>query len=149
MKAIMRLPERYWSKVTVTGAGYETPCLTWTAGATWDGYGSFRFEGRDRVAHRVAYEVIVGPVPEGLVLDHLCRNRACVNWTHLEPVTAAENCRRGYGVGVINAAKTHCAHGHPFDQANTLRTKSGERRCRACNRRAALAYKRRQRENTR
>lgn len=81
--------------------------------------------------HRVMYEALVGPVPEGLVIDHLCRVRHCVNPEHLEPVTRKENLRRGRN---HNRDKTHCLKGHPFDEENTYQRSSGRRGCRACQR---------------
>jgi hypothetical protein len=87
-----------------------------------------------RYAHRVAYERMVGPVPDGLQLDHLCRNRMCVNPQHLEPVTAGENTRRA------RALITHCPQGHPYDDANTGRSPDGTKRyCHECKRLKALA----------
>ena len=98
-------------------------------------------------AHRFAYEMLVGPIPEGLDLDHLCRVRHCVNPNHLEPVTRSENLRRGIRprlpqndrIGDKNRAKTHCPKGHPYDEANTLmhywkRENSMRRLCRTCHR---------------
>jgi hypothetical protein len=83
------------------------------------------------VAHRYGYELQVGSVPDGLTLDHLCRNRACVRASHLEPVTSKVNILRGEGLAAKNAAKTHCDNGHLFSEANTLRT-SIQRVCRIC-----------------
>ncbi|KAB2977369.1 HNH endonuclease [Streptomyces sp. SS1-1] len=89
--------------------------------------------GRYQMAHRVAYQEIVGPIPEGLQLDHLCRVRHCVNPAHLEPVTSRENTLRGENLVAINAAKTHCKRGHLFDAANTYRWRNS-RICRECRR---------------
>lgn len=100
-----------------------------------EGYGLIRAFGRTRGAHIVAYELANGPVSEGLVLDHLCRNPPCVNVAHLEAVTNRENILRGVAPPAANARKTHCRHGHAFDAENTSVATSPskrERRCRAC-----------------
>src|SRR5687768_9248591 len=111
-------------------------CWEWPGFRDRDGYGRLYWPTiNTRAAHRVAYELFVGPIPEGLQLDHLCRNRACVNPRHLEPVTQAENARRG-----AIAQKTHCANGHPFDGDNTYWRSSGHRTCRACNRENVRKY---------
>ena len=109
-------------------------CWHWTASKNVGGYGIFRFEGHNQVAHRVSYRMFVGPIPEGLELDHLCRNRGCVNPDHLEPVTRIENQIRGNANWVINARKTHCKWGHPFDDDNTYQRRSGDgfRQCKQC-----------------
>lgn len=126
---------------TVTGcweyAKYSQPART-------DGYrqiGVRLAEGQFRqvMAHRVAYEMLVGPIPDGMQLDHLCRNRCCVNPEHLEPVTCRENLMRGTGHAARNAAKTHCPQGHPYDDENTGFNKSGGRYCKTCNREGVLA----------
>lgn len=111
-------------------------CGNWT-GQTTRGYGRFRTrvsvsQWKNDQAHRVSYELFVGPIPEGLTLDHLCRNRRCVRPSHLEPVTMRENLMRGTSFAATNAAKTHCVHGHEFTAANTRIDLLGKRQCRAC-----------------
>ena len=110
-----------------------TGCWVWTASKKSNGYGSFTAPGLGAQAHRVAYLLLTGPIPGGMHLDHLCRNRLCVNPDHLEPVTQAENNRRA------GAARTHCARGHAYTAANTYRRRNGTRDCRACNRDRANA----------
>lgn len=87
-----------------------------------------------RGAHRVVYEELVGPIPDGLQLDHLCRVRHCVNPDHLEPVTIEENILRGVGFAALNARKTECPHGHPYTPENTSFSAKGYRHCRTCGR---------------
>lgn len=120
--------ERFWEKVEKTDS-----CWMWTATLIQSGYGHFRVGDRMVLAHRFAYELEVGPIPERLTLDHLCRNRACVRPSHLEPVTMLENLRRGRA-GAYNAEKTHCKHGHEFTPENTGNY-GGKRYCRTCRRR--------------
>jgi len=94
-------------------------------------YGRFRLDGKLEVAHRVAYRMFVGPIPDGLTLDHLCRRPRCVNPFHLEPVTVTENIRRGTQ-GWNMRQRTHCPRGHAYDAANTWTSKAGSRHCRTC-----------------
>ena len=112
--------ERFWSKVDRSGE-----CWLWTAGLC-HGYGRFTLDGAHHPAHRVAYEWLIGPIPPGLELDHLCRTPACVRPDHLEPVTHAENTRRHF------AYQTHCKHGHEFTDENTYLPPNGQRVCRTC-----------------
>lgn len=118
--------DRFWSKVDRSGE-----CWIWTGGTNVGGYGRFRSERHDRrmvVAHRVAYEMVVGPVPDGLVLDHLCRVRACVNPAHLEPVTFTENVQRGLRA----QERPICGAGlHAMSGENLLISK-GKRYCKTC-----------------
>lgn len=108
-------------------------CWVWVGHKKPDGYGRLSINGRMKYAHRVAYEILVGPVPHGMELDHLCRNTSCVNPAHLEPVTHRENILRGVGMGGVNARKTHCKHGHEFTEDNTIILKSsGWRICAIC-----------------
>ena len=120
---------RFWAKVDKSG-----DCWLWTAAVDPRGYGAFGGPNHRRVfAHRVAYELLKGPIPQGLELDHLCRQPSCVNPDHLEPVTHAENVRRGE-CGSHQRAKTHCPHGHEYTPENTVHTKEGWRTCRTCKR---------------
>lgn len=125
------LRTRFWSKVEKTDG-----CWLWTdAPNQGTGYGRLNIgQGRTRLAHRIAYELLVGPVPVGLTIDHLCRNRLCVNPAHLEPVTRGENVLRGVSKAGRSARPTHCPRGHAYDDANTYRTPVGGRQCRACKR---------------
>lgn len=125
---------RFWAKVDKAGPVHPTlgtACWLWTA-ALGNGYGRFsEAAGRHFNAHRWLYERAVGKVPSGLDLDHLCRVRACVNPSHLEPVTRRVNVLRGAGHPAKNAAKTKCPQGHPYAGDN-LRVVAGQRRCRTC-----------------
>lgn len=109
-------------------------CWEWTKTVNNAGYGQISVNGRQEMTHRVAYVLWVGPIPDGMQLDHLCRNRPCCNPAHLEPVTPRENYLRGESVCAQNARKTHCPRGHEYDEANTYVDKAGSRNCRACDR---------------
>lgn len=117
---------RFWDRVIRTDG-----CWEWKGAHNELGYSLFYLDHRRVRAHRVAYELTVAPIPEGLELDHLCRNRGCVRPDHLEPVTHAENMRRSESASGWNAAKTHCANGHPFSPDNTT-VRDGKRECREC-----------------
>jgi hypothetical protein len=124
---------RFWEKVYPDPSGH----LLWMGALNRKGYGQWL----ETKAHRWIYEQLVGPIPEGLVLDHLCRVPACVTVDDLEPVTIAENIRRGMGLAAINARKISCFRGHAFDEANTYVTPDGRRQCRACRALASIRYR--------
>ena len=121
--------QRFWSKVD-RGDG----CWAWLGTPTEKGYGRLDVDGRFWMAHRYSYTLLVGPIPDGLQIDHLCRNRLCVNPAHLEPVTQRENIVRGISPAAMNASKTHCKRGHEFTPENTGVDASGGRYCRTCKR---------------
>lgn len=100
------------------------PCWPWRASRTSAGYGQFRHNGRPQLAHRLAYETFVGPIPEGMTIDHLCRNRVCVNPFHMEIVTLAENSRRG-------AVRERCKNGHLLAESAYIYP-DGTRECHPC-----------------
>lgn len=136
-----RPPEdRFWAKVDKNG---PNGCWLWTGAIMENGYGVFdgRFV-RSRLVHRIAYEIAIGPIPDGLVVDHLCLVRHCVNPTHLEAVTVQENLARRDA-----ARPDYCIHGHLLDEANTyVRAGTNQRKCRACHRNEAnRAYAKRRR----
>lgn len=125
---------RFWEKAD-TSAGPDA-CWPWREHRNRDGYGGVTVGGRHHYAHRVAYERTIGPIPPGLVIDHLCRNPSCVNPAHMEPVTILTNTLRGKRRGPLRHPLTHCKYGHPFDDANTRFRMRPEgqmwRQCRAC-----------------
>jgi HNH endonuclease len=131
-----RLPDRFWSKcIPEPNSG----CWLWLAASDDLGYGYWSVtRGMMRASHIVAYTALIGEVPIGLELDHLCRVTCCCNPLHLEPVSHAENIRRGAGPGVQRArfaAMTHCKHGHEYSEQNVYRwAKNGRRQCRECGR---------------
>jgi hypothetical protein len=151
-----KLPERFWNQTTIgpDGAHYSSkrnlgPCWLWALGLDSVGYAQTRIgspDGRKLMAHRVAYEALVGPI-RGLELDHLCRVRHCVNPAHLEPVDHLTNMSRG-----AHAMKTRCPWGHEYSVANTriYTWPDGHvgRFCRACHLEQTREYKRRQRSRT-
>lgn len=123
---IDQLPANMRAKISVTPSG----CWLWTGAANSKGYGQVGVRGVSRSTHRVAYELLVGPIPDGLQIDHLCRVRLCCNPSHLEPVTHMENHMRRPDVH-----KSHCIHGHEMTPENTIVKNfrgSVRRNCRVC-----------------
>ncbi len=126
-----RLPDRFWDKCTPEP---NSGCWIWTASVNGRGYGQIKRRGerRNHLAHRLAYEALVGPFPPGLEIDHrVCRNRRCCNPAHLEAVTSAENARRAVAVRPV---PTHCKHGHEFTPENTYTGRGNKRQCIECRR---------------
>ncbi len=140
---------RFWSHVDKDGplpkwAPFLGPCWIWTLAPDKHGYGQFGTweQNRKRTyrAHKWSYEDVVGLVPDGLELDHLCKVPMCVRPDHLEPVTHRENLLRGRTITARNAAVTHCPKGHEYDEENTGRTIRGSRYCRRCDREGQRRY---------
>ena len=122
--------ERFESKIDKSG-----DCWEWLGTIYKTGYGQFKVKKKQYLAHRWSYEHYVGPIPEGLVIDHLCRNRSCVNPDHLEPVTNEENLYRGKGYRIMNGMDDSCIHGHKYTPENTYWAPNGRHvRCRTCQR---------------
>lgn len=138
----------------------ESGCWVFEGYINPGGYGAMLDgDGRTRTAHRISYEIFVGPIPEGRQLDHVCHtldkdcpggrscpHRRCVNPAHLEPVTQRENKLRGVSFSAVNAAKTHCANDHEYTPENTYYRTPTHRVCRTCNNAAAQAYYRRKKQ---
>lgn len=118
--------ERFLSFVNKTAG-----CWNWTGALKENGYGAFAGYNRNGYAHRFSYTHFRGPIPEGLTIDHLCRNRSCVNPDHLEAVSLRTNSLRGNSPSAQCARKTECPRGHPYDKTNTYYRK-GRRQCRIC-----------------
>ena len=118
----------------------ELGCLVWQRPLNADGYGQMHYDGQGRYAHQVAYLLTHGELPAGLQIDHLCRNKACIEPSHLEAVTPRENTLRGISPSAVNATKTHCKRGHPFDEENTGYKPNGARVCKECRAVSARKY---------
>jgi hypothetical protein len=123
----MSMQERFCEKIEREPGD----CWNWTAAMDTKGYGQFYDNGRKMGSHRYSYEMFVGPIPVGLDLDHLCRNRLCCNPAHLEAVSRRENLVRGNTIVAAKVRQTHCIHGHEFTEANVYLWR-GRRHCRTC-----------------
>lgn len=135
--------QRLWDKV------YVSPdCWEWFGPVHTKGYGLLKVDGATRLAHRLSYEMLVGPIPEGLVIDHLCRVTHCVNPDHLEAVTQRENIRRGVNPAAASMSKEHCTAGHEFTPENTYvpPKRPNRRQCKACQRSRVHAHNQRKKE---
>jgi hypothetical protein len=137
MRAQTDAAVRFWAKVDKSG-----DCWEWLAATSRGGYGLFKAnrETTTAYAHRIAYELMVGTIPEGLTIDHLCRNRRCVNPAHLEAVTRGVNTRRAYDA---RGPMTECSKGHAIEGYNALPRSDGRVRCRQCQRKTATEWQRR------
>lgn len=153
------MDEPAWARCVPKFQPNGDECWRWSNAVLRGGYGQFWLNGRMQLAHRVVYEHLVGPIGEGLTLDHLCHNadptcvggweclhRRCVNPAHLQPVTHRENNLRSQGWGAIHAAKTHCDSGHPLVEGNLRATNRGDRVCRECANDRNRRYRQRQKQ---
>ncbi len=147
MDGNLGLPARFWNKIVMEP---NSGCWLWIATLSDGGYGKFWDGKRVGRAHRFSYRAIFGAIPHGLVLDHRCRTRCCVNPHHLEPITQGENCRRG-DTGKHHSRKTHCSNGHPLSGGNLYVVRLSKthlcRQCKICNRERSRLFYQRRRDN--
>jgi hypothetical protein len=134
ISAFKDIPYEYQARFLRRVEALDSGCWLWTGCRhPKSGYGRFWLSRHtDRLAHRLAYVWSGNVIPDTLVIDHLCRNRACVNPDHMEPVTNVENVMRGESLWALNAKKTHCLRGHEFTVENTWISKHNMRHCREC-----------------
>lgn len=133
-EAVKQLFRRFFDKIERVGG-----CWIWLGSTNKDGYGLFHLLGKMQSAHRVSYELHIGDIPEGMEIDHICRERSCVNPAHLEPVSRQENLDR------MILAKTHCINGHDYKESSFIHLK-GFRECSICAKKKKLAWQRRNRD---
>lgn len=139
--SIEEFVSKFWGNVDKQGTG---GCWLWRGKVGRGGYGLVRFRGRPTGVHRVSYILLVGDIPEGMTLDHLCRVRNCVNPKHLEPVSQQQNILRGEGLAAQNAKKTRCRNGHLLKPGNLVlnQLKRGKRLCLKCTRKRMAEWRR-------
>lgn len=141
----MKIPKKIfnfptWLKLALYSKPTASGCCEWQAYKKDTGYGLVRVGGRTMQAHRASYECLVGPIPSGMEIDHLCRNRSCINPRHLEPVTKRENQMRGMAPGILIYKSGKCAAGHQMSGSNLYISPNGKRGCRQCMRSATRRY---------
>ncbi|MEV5567572.1 HNH endonuclease signature motif containing protein [Streptomyces sp. NPDC052196] len=139
------MPRDWTDRFLARLADTERGCWEWRGTRDRDGYGQMWLDGRHRSVHRIAYEAVCGAIPDGLVIDHLCRTRACANPDHLEAVPHRVNVLRGVSFAARKARQTHCVNGHAFTTTNVYRAPNGTRKCRTCRAAANHRYQRRRR----
>ena len=139
-KILCIVEQRFLDKIELKESGLITDCWKWLGAKTKDGYGRLIYNKKLIRVHRLSFELFKGKIIEGLQIDHLCRNRDCVNPDHLEAVTQIENIKRGEA-GKHNSVKTHCPKGHPYSGDNLYVHPTGKRICLICNAKRMIDYR--------